>query len=146
VLAAFFNDKVIEFWEALVLFLMYGGYVFLMAKNQALHAWVISRAASPSPVEVGKIEVELESGGTTPAAQSNPSINAFAKIEKSAIPQVSAFLQPRSFRAGVFQLLVRDAGMGAMDKVQEHKSTRTRSTRAHALVVQEHTLQKHTHS
>jgi sodium/potassium/calcium exchanger 2 len=126
VLAAFFNDKTIELYEAVILFLMYGGYVFLMAKNQALHQWVIRRGSSTPPMKEGELEKELESGestvgrtssSSTIGPSSSPAIDAFHGINEK-VPKLSAFLQPRTFRAGVFQLMVRDSSVGTMDKVR----------------------------
>merc|ERR1719361_705397 len=39
-LAGFFSDSIILWWEALILLLMYGGYVTLMFNNAKLYGWI----------------------------------------------------------------------------------------------------------
>eukprot|EP00040_Diaphanoeca_grandis_P022328 m.119728 g.119728 ORF g.119728 m.119728 type:complete len:715 (-) comp28757_c0_seq3:23-2167(-) len=54
ILAVFFggvSNRIIEWWEALILFLLYIAYVAFMVHNRKAHKWVLSRLGLPQEAE-----------------------------------------------------------------------------------------------
>jgi len=90
VLAIFFNDKEIQFWEALILLGMYGGYVFVMKNNKKLYTYLDAKLNKNAKIEPGD-------GG----AQEKTS---------RGIGGPNIFLKPGNFRAGVLSHLLQDKG------------------------------------
>jgi hypothetical protein len=85
VLAMFFHDEVIMWWEALVLFGMYFGYVTVMKYNEFLHKKIDSWVHQDAPP--AQLDSEKSSRGI-----GGPNI----------------FLTPGTFRAGVLTHLISD--------------------------------------
>jgi len=83
--------------EAIVLFLMYFGYVILMAYNQDIYKWLVRKSGYKAPDE------EKQEGG----------------IEHANV----SFVKPSTFRAGILKLLMKDgsmadtAGVGIVSKL-----------------------------
>lgn len=47
------SDKVVNWWEALILTLSYGGYIFLMVKNAAITDWIEAREKKAKEAKTG---------------------------------------------------------------------------------------------
>jgi len=82
----------IWWWESLILFLMYLGYVTLMVFNQRLHAWFTGE-----PMEAD-VEVEMEAVKEVGEIEMTP--RTAERVAKQ-----SAFLHPTQFRAGILKIL-----------------------------------------
>merc|ERR1712166_1528833 len=86
-LAVFFQDQVIEIWEAVILLIMYFGYVTVMANNERLYAF-FDKLGGGSGAKVSPGEEKTSHGSGT----------GFK----------SPFLHPGNFRSGVLSHLLKD--------------------------------------
>jgi len=86
-LAVFFQDQVIEIWEAVILLIMYFGYVTVMANNERLYAF-FDKLGGGSGAKVNPGEEKTSHGSGT----------GFK----------SPFLHPGNFRSGVLSHLLKD--------------------------------------
>lgn len=77
----------IEIWEALVLLLMYAGYVTVMKFNQVIRTKIMSLVNKTKKV--------------APKYQADPA--------NSSMKSISPFLSPATFRAGVLSLMIKDS-------------------------------------
>ena len=131
VLFAFFTDGEIEWWESLILFLMYIGYVILMAYNERLHAWVLhsclkrprigSKASMHMQSSMGSIgtagaptETALKRAASN-AGMTSDEIEDDIRETSAAAGGVGQRRAQVSFQAGVFHMLlshVDPAGYG----------------------------------
>ncbi len=125
VLFAFFTDGEIEWWESLVLFLMYIGYVVLMAYNEQLHAWVVHTCLK-RPRIGSKASMHLAPDGTAPteaalkraasnAGMTSDEIEDDIRETSAAAGGVGQRRAQITFQAGVFHMLlshVDPAGYG----------------------------------
>ena len=57
-LAGFFADQIILWWEALILLFMYGGYVILMFNNAKLYGWLDKKFLKTPPRKRAETEAE----------------------------------------------------------------------------------------
>jgi len=101
----------IEWWEALILLCMYGGYVFLMSRNQKLHTMCneyLQKAKKVQPANALGRKTSMDEKRRQSAF--SPDIEML-KVDKT----ISPFLSPTTFRAGVLQLLI--TGTSMMDRM-----------------------------
>lgn len=125
VLFVFFTDGEIEWWESLILFLMYIGYVVLMAYNERLHAWVLHTCLK-RPRIGSKASMHMANDGTAPsetalkraasnAGMTSDEIEDDIRETSAAAGGVGQRRAQITFQAGVFHMLlshVDPAGYG----------------------------------
>lgn len=97
------NPKQILWWESLVLFGMYIGYVYLMSKNEQLHQWVLKKFMNNDKYTADS--ENLESNQTVVIqVQRNTTF-------ENRTGSFTNFNRPSKFRSGVLQLLISDKSM-----------------------------------
>lgn len=144
-LAVFFEDGVIQLWEAVVLLFLYGGYVTVMAHNEALLAFALrflpqgSQPMSSEAADESKVvemtssvvvrekvyDASTEEAAAEAAAPDCPIEDARrrASIAVMEMAEHVTFVRPSTFRAGVLQMMLsgrpiaETAGMGAVTKI-----------------------------
>jgi len=113
------HANVIELWESLVLLAMYGGYVLLMANNVKVYDLVngcfSKKQVVPTDGSGGDAPVSPTSGQRRMSAFTNDTTLDLVDPAKTR-KQISAFLSPATFRAGVLQLLISQKGF--MERVE----------------------------
>jgi len=89
------SKQSIEWWESLLLFLMYFGYIVLMKYNMRLYAWIQNDLLQKEPVELANV------ADVTSEASSSTANSLTAK--KDVRMQC-----PGTFRAGIQQMMLTD--------------------------------------
>ncbi len=108
------SQYLIEFWEALILFLAYLGYVFVMSKNAQLQKIVTRKVAKcrgkKGAVQPGAGQDEASAayvdGAEGKAGGADAAHTPNSKLEEM-LPS-NPLIRPTHFRAGVLQLVLND--------------------------------------
>lgn len=108
----FFNDgsgdimgespKQILWWEALILFIMYFGYVGIMAKNAAFQQATVAFLNRISGRTLSADDVSMDLEDATASTDENPYY---------ASDSATTFSRPSKFRTGVLHLMISDKSM-----------------------------------
>jgi K+-dependent Na+/Ca+ exchanger-like protein len=115
------HSNAIEIWESAVLLAMYGGYVFIMANNVKLYD-IVNNCLSKKQTQIVPASDTVTATPSSPGVEARrmsafTSIDTLGKVDPSKTrKQISAFLSPATFRAGVLQLLISQKGF--MDRVE----------------------------
>merc|ERR1719391_836671 len=89
------SKQSIEWWESLILFLMYFGYIVLMKYNMRLYAWIQNDVLKTEPVELANVaDVTSEAANLT-----TNSLTAKKDVRMQC---------PGTFRAGIQQMMLTD--------------------------------------
>jgi Ca2+/Na+ antiporter len=94
----------IEFWEALILFLAYLGYVFVMSKNVQLQKKV-TKCCGKKPKAVQPMASYVEEGD---AGASKDEGEGKVVNEKGEVLPSNPLIRPTKFRAGVLQMVLQE--------------------------------------
>lgn len=95
----------IEFWEALILFFAYLGYVFVMSKNVQLQKKV-SKCCGKKPKAVQPMASYVEEGDagvSKDGGEGKKVVN-----EKGEVLPSNPLIRPTKFRAGVLQMVLQE--------------------------------------
>lgn len=103
-LAGFMYDGKIHWWEALIQFALYFGYVFMMAYSEQLEKYLSDKFASKvSPTAADALDKDglddAIENGAAPGSGKN-------SVDGADKPKIDAsFVKPSTFRVGILQLL-----------------------------------------
>ena len=101
------SKNVISTWEALFLFLLYWGYVAIMAFNQKLKKWVFNKLAKTRPAETSaEVSAEKASEYVEEGKATKKDAPHKAKPVDKDIKNI--LTRPVHFRSGILHLVLKD--------------------------------------
>lgn len=102
------DPKQILWWEALILFLMYFGYVFMMKHNDFLHekADAFLKKYKKTKTETSVHQLDMSSIAVEVTDDVKQKVPVVKRPSESAL-----FVRPSKFRAGVLHLMISDKPM-----------------------------------